>query len=119
MASPQLSAAAAMDGVAKAGQIVDWFAGYGWTFNFLIRDDGSESMEEMVVTRDYFRVTGLKNPCWVVPSSPLIWSCFAAGNHCRLRFLAAKGRTGNANIVGKTVRMSRREIHSDGRGWSA
>ena len=36
------------------------FAGYAWTFNFLIRPDGSESVEGMVVTRDYFRVAGLK-----------------------------------------------------------
>src|SRR6266542_2433354 len=35
-------------------------AGYAWTFNFLVRPDGSESMEGMAVTRDYFRVVGLK-----------------------------------------------------------
>ncbi|MEI9974459.1 MAG: ABC transporter permease [Ignavibacteriota bacterium] len=30
------------------------FAAYGWTFNFLVRNEGSESMEGMFVTRDYF-----------------------------------------------------------------
>ena len=35
-------------------------AAYNWTFNFLLGNDGSESMEGMVVTRDYFKVTGLK-----------------------------------------------------------
>ena len=35
-------------------------AGYGWSFNYLIRNDGSESMEGMSVTQDYFRVTGQK-----------------------------------------------------------
>ena len=33
---------------------------YGWTFNFLVRPDGSESLGGMVVNRDYFRVLGLK-----------------------------------------------------------
>src|ERR1700736_4651183 len=44
----------------KQARTFDSFAGYAWTFNFLIRSDGSESMEGMVVTRDYFRVMGLK-----------------------------------------------------------
>src|SRR5579872_1146582 len=35
-------------------------AAYGWTFNFLVEPDGSESMEGMFVTRDYFRVLGLE-----------------------------------------------------------
>jgi putative ABC transport system permease protein len=30
-------------------------AGYGWSFNFLVSEDGSESMEGMSVTREYFR----------------------------------------------------------------
>ena len=32
---------------------------YHWTFNFLVRDDGSQSMGGMVVTPDYFKVMGL------------------------------------------------------------
>ena len=28
-------------------------AAYGWTFNFLIRDEGSQSMQGMEVTKDY------------------------------------------------------------------
>jgi putative ABC transport system permease protein len=35
-------------------------AGYGWTFNFLVRSDGSESIEGMWVTHDYFTVAGLQ-----------------------------------------------------------
>src|SRR5690349_562442 len=35
-------------------------AGYAWTFNFLVLQDGSVPMEGMAVTRDYFRVTGLE-----------------------------------------------------------
>ena len=33
---------------------------YAWTFNFLVRPDGSESLGGMVIDRDYFRVLGLK-----------------------------------------------------------
>jgi putative ABC transport system permease protein len=35
-------------------------AGYGWTFNFLVLPDGSESIEGMAVTREYFKVAGLQ-----------------------------------------------------------
>ena len=35
-------------------------AAYSWTFNFLVRNDGSQSIEGMWVTRDYFRVLGLQ-----------------------------------------------------------
>src|ERR1700759_863506 len=31
---------------------------YDWTFNFLIGNHGSESMQGMVVTREYFNITG-------------------------------------------------------------
>jgi putative ABC transport system permease protein len=35
-------------------------AAYDWSFNFLVLTDGSESLEGMYVTRDYFRVAGLQ-----------------------------------------------------------
>jgi putative ABC transport system permease protein len=35
-------------------------AGYRWTFNFLILDDGSESLEGMWISPEYFDVTGLE-----------------------------------------------------------
>ena len=35
-------------------------AAYDWTFNFLIRNDGSQSMQGMDVTKNYFRVMGLR-----------------------------------------------------------
>jgi putative ABC transport system permease protein len=59
-ASPQAWAAAQWMEWQKQSRSFDSFAGYAWTFNFLIRSDGSESMEGMAVTRDYFRVLGLK-----------------------------------------------------------
>jgi putative ABC transport system permease protein len=35
-------------------------AAYDWTFNFLIRNDGSQSMQGMYVTKDYLPLMGLK-----------------------------------------------------------
>jgi putative ABC transport system permease protein len=35
-------------------------AAYDWTFNFLIRNDGSQSMQGMSVTKDYLPLMGLK-----------------------------------------------------------
>ena len=35
-------------------------AAYGWTFNFLVSPDGSESIEGMQVTPDYFKVMGIQ-----------------------------------------------------------
>ena len=44
----------------KQAKSLDGVAAYAWTFNFLIGNDGSESMQGMVVTREYFKVTGLQ-----------------------------------------------------------
>ena len=35
-------------------------AAYDWTFNFLIRNEGSQSMQGMWVTKDYLPLMGLK-----------------------------------------------------------
>jgi putative ABC transport system permease protein len=34
-------------------------AGYDWQFNFLIRNDGSQSIQGMAVTKDYLPIMGL------------------------------------------------------------
>ena len=44
----------------KESKSFQGIAAYDWTFNFLIRNDGSQSMQGMVVTKDYFPVMGLK-----------------------------------------------------------
>ena len=36
-------------------------AGYAWSFNFMVLDEGSESLEGMFVSKDYFRVVGLES----------------------------------------------------------
>ena len=52
-----------------AQQWVEWqnesksfqgIAAYDWTFNFLIRNDGSQSMQGTEVSKDYLQVMGLK-----------------------------------------------------------
>ena len=81
-------------------------AAYDWTFNFLIGNDGSESMQGMVVTREYFDITGLR---------PILGRSFAEAD--------ADGKTppvvligydlwrrkfnGDPKIIGKTIRISR------------
>jgi putative ABC transport system permease protein len=44
----------------KKATSFDGIAAYSWTFNFLVDDSGSASMSGMVVTPDYFHVTGLQ-----------------------------------------------------------
>src|SRR5947207_14929830 len=44
----------------KASSSLQSLALYSWTFNFLILPDGSQSLEGMYVTKDYFNVLGLR-----------------------------------------------------------
>src|SRR6267142_2234765 len=60
MARPRGWAAAQWMEWQKEAKSFEAIAAYAWSFGFLIRSDGSESMEGMVVTRDYFRVAGLQ-----------------------------------------------------------
>jgi len=79
---------------------------YAWSFNFLIDDDGSESLEGMAVTRDYFRVVGVQpllgrtfsESEMTSPPAPVIVIGF---NLWQRKF------NGDPAIVGKTMRMSR------------
>jgi len=44
----------------KQAQSFAGFAGYDWQFNFLIRNDGSQSIQGMAVTKDYLQLMGLR-----------------------------------------------------------
>jgi putative ABC transport system permease protein len=44
----------------KEAKSFEGIAAYDWTFNFLIRNDGSQSMQGMDVTKNYFQVMGLR-----------------------------------------------------------
>lgn len=101
-----------------AAQWTDWqkksksfegIAAYDWSFNFLVLRDGSESLEGMFVTRDYFRVAGLQpllGRTFVesetnVPPAPVI---ILGYNLWQRRF------NGDPNIIGKTIRISRQDV---------
>ena len=59
--SPQRTDGQRYNGECTVGECIEWrqaknlegLAAYGWTFNFLILPEGSESVEGMMVTRDY------------------------------------------------------------------
>jgi putative ABC transport system permease protein len=44
----------------KEAKSFEAIAAYRWTFDFIVSEDGSESIEGMQVTKEYFSVTGLK-----------------------------------------------------------
>ena len=92
----------------KEAKSFEAIAAYQWTFTFLVVEDGSESLEGMLVTKDYFRVTGLQpalgrafqDSDTAANAPPVV----IIGNDLwRRRF------NGDPNIVGKTIRLSRRD----------
>ncbi len=93
----------------KQSKSFEAIAAYSWTFNFLITRDGSESLEGMAVTKDYFRVAGLK---------PLMGRTFLdSDNGATAPTVAILGyevwRTkfnGDPHILGKTMKISRRDV---------
>src|SRR5579883_439638 len=115
---PQRSDSQPYSGQCTVGQFIDWreakdlesLAAYGWTFNFLILPEGSQSVEGMAVTKDYFKVLGLK---------PVLGREFAdadvAAPNARPKTIVLgydlwqRTFQGDRNILGKTVRISRME----------
>jgi putative ABC transport system permease protein len=114
--SPQRTDGQPYNGACTVGQFMEWrqaknfesSAAYRWTFNFLILSEGSESVEGMAVTKDYFKVLGLK---------PVLGREFAdsdiSGPNSRPKTIVLgydlwqKRFQGDRNILGKTVRISR------------
>lgn len=106
MQSPRGWAPLQWMGWQKEAKSLESVAAYAWTFNFMVLDDGSESLEGMPVTKDYFRVMGLQ---------PAMGRTFSE----------SEGKPGSApviiighdlwqqkfnsdpNIIGKPMRMSR------------
>jgi putative ABC transport system permease protein len=98
-----------------AQQWVEWnekvgsfqgMAGYRWIFNFLIRNDGSQSIQGMLVSKDYFRLMGLKTAL----GRGFDDSDFGQG-HVKSILLGyefwKRAFGGDPQIIGKTVRISR------------
>jgi putative ABC transport system permease protein len=116
--SPQRIDGQAYNGECTVGELIEWrqaknlesVAAYGWTFNFLILPEGSQSVEGMAVTKDYFKVLGLK---------PVLGRDFADADitapNSRPKTIVLgydlwqKQFQGDRNILGKTVRISRME----------
>jgi putative ABC transport system permease protein len=84
-------------------------AAYDWTFNFLIRNDGSQSMQGMYVTSDYFPVMGLR----AVAGRGLEPADFRQGP-VRAILLGyefwQRAFNGDPNIIGNKVRISRWDV---------
>jgi putative ABC transport system permease protein len=85
----------------------DRIAPYSWTFNFRVEPDGSESLEGMIVTPEYFGVVGVK---------PALGRAFVASDAVPPASVIILGHDywqrrfgGDAAILGKTIRMSRRD----------
>ena len=82
-------------------------AGYGWTFNFLVLPDGSESIEGMAVTREYFQVAGIQP----IAGRPFEHSEATTGP-LRVIILGhelwQRRFNNDPDIVGKAVQISRR-----------
>jgi putative ABC transport system permease protein len=80
-----------------------------WTFNFLIRNDGSQSMQGMFVTKDYMPVTGLKT----IAGRGFESSDFSLGP-TKVILLGYEfwqnAFNGDPQIIGKTVRISRWDV---------
>jgi putative ABC transport system permease protein len=84
-------------------------AGYYWQFNFLIRNDGSQSIQGMAVSKDYLQLMGLR---------PVMGRGFAeqdfAQGPVKVILLGYEfwQRTfnGDPQIIGKTVRISRLDV---------
>jgi len=84
-------------------------AAYGWTFNFLIRNEGSQSMQGMEVTKDYLPVMGLR---------PALGRGFEDSDFGQGPVKAIllgyefwqRTFNGDPKIIGKTVRISRWDV---------
>jgi putative ABC transport system permease protein len=93
----------------KEAKSFEGIAGYGWQFNFLIRNEGSQSIQGMEVTKDYLRVMGLQ---------PVVGRGFEDQDFgqgpVRVILLGYEfwQRTfnGDPQIIGKTVRISRWDV---------
>jgi putative ABC transport system permease protein len=93
----------------KEAKSFEGVAAYNWTFNFLIRNDGSQSMQGMQVTKDYFQVMGLR---------PMVGRSFENSDFGQGPVRAIllgyefwqRAFGGDKQIIGKTVRISRWQV---------
>lgn len=106
MQSPRGWAPLQWMGWQKEAKSLESVAAYAWTFNFMVLDEGSKSLQGMPVTKDYFQVTGLQ---------PIMGRTFSEADGrpgsdpvLILSYeLWQRQYNGDPNIIGKTIRMSR------------
>lgn len=104
--SPQNWAAAQWMDWQKQVKSLDGVAAYSWSFNYLVRAEGSQSVEGMYVTEDYFRVMGI---------APVLGRTFfdsetsdGADSVIVLGYeFWQRNFGGNRNAIGSTLRISR------------
>ena len=90
----------------KEAKSFEGIAAYGWTFNFLVRHDGSQSMQGMWVTKDYLPMMGLST----VAGRGFEPSDFGAGPPKAILLgyeFWQRAFNGDPHIIGQTVRISR------------
>ncbi|HEV2197303.1 MAG TPA: ABC transporter permease [Candidatus Acidoferrum sp.] len=93
----------------KEARSFDGIAAYGWTFNFLVRNDGSRSMQGMWVTKDYLPMMGLKT----VAGRSFEDSDFGLGPTKAILLgyeFWKRAFGGDPQIIGKQVRISRWDV---------
>jgi putative ABC transport system permease protein len=83
-------------------------ATYAWTFSFLIRPDGSQSIGGMVVTSNYFQTLGLKPILGrLLTESEGAWDKVPPTGMLIGHDLWRRAFNSDPNIVGKPVRVAR------------
>ncbi|HEX8835580.1 MAG TPA: ABC transporter permease [Candidatus Acidoferrum sp.] len=93
----------------KEGKSFQGIAAYDWIFNFLVRGDGSQSMQGMFVTKDYLPVMGLKT----VAGRSFEDSDFELGPTKSILLgyeFWKRAFGGDPQIIGKPVRISRWDV---------
>jgi putative ABC transport system permease protein len=93
----------------KEAKSFEGIAAYSWTFNFLIRNDGSQSMQGMFVTKDYMPLMGLK----IIAGRAFQDSDFSLGPTTAIVLgyeFWQRVFNGDPQIIGKTVRISRWDV---------
>jgi putative ABC transport system permease protein len=93
----------------KQARSFEGMAAYDWQFNFLIRNDGSQSIQGMEVTKDYLRVMGLRP----VLGRGFEEQDFAVGPVKAILLgyeFWQRTFNGDPQIIGKTVRISRWDV---------
>jgi putative ABC transport system permease protein len=90
-------------------QSLQGIAAYDWTFNFLVRKDGSQSMQGMWITGNYMSLLGLHTMAGreFAPSDydPNQVKCILLGYE-----FWQHAFNGDPQIIGKTVRISRWDV---------